>query len=64
MPISIIIEKDKVLSVNESTVKGHRGIWINADVKVFIPQEVLNMIESSEDNFIPQEEAREAFFEL
>lgn len=64
MPLSVIIEKDKVSSVNESTVKNIKGIWINADVKVFIPFEVLDMTEGNEDNFVPQEDAREAFLKL
>ena len=64
MPLSVIIEKDKVSSVNESSVKNIRGIWINADVKVFIPHEVLQMSESNDENFVPQEDAREAFLKL
>ena len=65
MPLSVIIEKDKVASVNESTVKNNRGIWINADVKVFIPYDVLDMSErSEEENFVPQDKARESFLKL
>lgn len=64
MPLSIIIEKEQVESVNESAVKGIRGIWINADVKVFIPYEILPQGSEIEDDFIPQEEARELFFKL
>lgn len=65
MPISVIIERDKTCSVNESAVKGVKGLWINSDVKVFIPYEVLELANlDSEETFVPQDEARELFFKL
>lgn len=65
MPISIIINDDLVESVNGSSVKGVNGVWINTDVKVFIPNSVLEMCNVySEEQFISQEDAQEMFLEL
>ena len=65
MAISIIIEKESVSSVNVSAVKNVRGIWINADVNVFIPLDVIEGVRGeAEECYVPQDEAQDLFFKL
>jgi hypothetical protein len=65
MPLSVILESDRVESVKGTSVQGVNGVWINADVRVFIPLDVLSRAnENSEDFYIPQEDAQMMFFDL
>jgi hypothetical protein len=65
MPISAIIEKDLVNSVQNGSIQGTNGVWINADVKVFIPLDVLEKCNDQAVTFsISQEEAVALFDEV
>ena len=65
MPLSVIIEKDLVESINESYVKDVKGLWINADVRVFIPLDVLSQVKSDEEvEYVSQNEAQALFIKL
>lgn len=62
MPISAIIEEELVKSVQGSSVQGIDGVWVNADVKVFLPLEVLRKCNDQAVSFsISQEDANILF---
>lgn len=65
MPLSAFIESDEVKSVVSSSVQGVNGVWINSDIRVFIPIDVLQLCNDQALSFsITPEEAQKLFDQL